>query len=137
MENPIHIRFGWLKFMYIYTALGAGLLGFGMLAIPGNINSILNLPVQDPINFGIVGSAFLAFGLISILGLRFPLKFIPILLLQFTYKMIWFIGVILPLLIKGQLPTYALIYIFVFATYVIGDIIAIPFRLLFSNKNSM
>jgi hypothetical protein len=131
MENRYNIRKNWLKVMYIYTALGAGLFGLGIIIIPESFASIWNLPKQEPISFGITGSVFLAFGIVSILGIKSPLKFVPILLLQMTYKTIWFLGVILPLVFKGQLPKYAIIYIAVFASYIIGDMIAIPFKFVF------
>jgi len=131
MENQIKIRYGWLKGMYIYTILGAGLSGLGMILMPKTYVSSMNLPILEPINFGILGSVYLAFGLISILGLRSPLKFVPILLVEITYKMIWFIGVILPLILKGQFPQYAIINTIIFATFIIGNAIAIPFKYLF------
>jgi hypothetical protein len=134
MENQIKIRYGWLKGMYIYTILGAGLSGLGMILMPKTYTSMFNLPIQEPINFGILGSVYLAFGLISILGLRSPLKFVPILLAEITYKMIWFIGVILPLIIKGQFPPNALINTIIFATFIIGNAIAIPFKYLFNKQ---
>jgi hypothetical protein len=134
MENKPKIRYGWLKGMYVYTALGAGLSGLGMILMPETFVSIWKMPIQDPIIYGIVGSVFLAFGLISTLGLKSPLKFAPILLLQMTYKIIWFIGVILPMVFKGQLPWYALIFIMIFATYIIGDVIAIPFNYLLKKQ---
>ncbi len=56
------------------------------------------------------------------------MKFVPILLFQFTYKCIWFIGVILPLAILGQIGMYGILMIIVFAIFVIGDIIVIPWR---------
>jgi len=130
MENTINIRNKWLKGMYIYTALGAGITGLGVIVMPKTSVTLWNLPINEPITFGIVGSVFLAFGLISILGLVNPLKFVPILLLQMTYKIIWFIGLIFPLLLKGQLPKYSISMIIVFATYIIGDLIAIPFKYL-------
>jgi len=134
MENQIKIRYGWLKGMYIYTILGAGLSGLGMILMPKTYSSIFNLPMQEPINFGILGSVYLAFGLISILGLRSPLKFVPVLLAEITYKTIWFIGVILPLILKGQFPQYALINAIIFATFIIGNAIAIPFKYIFSKQ---
>ncbi len=134
MENLIKIRYGWLKIMYIYNALGAGLLGLATLLIPDTLSSVFNLPAQDPVIFGIVGSTYLAFGLVSLMGIKSPLKFVPVLLLQMTYKIIWFAGVVAPLLVKGQLPSYSYIFIFVFATYIAGNIIAIPFRWVFNGK---
>jgi len=134
MENQIKIRYGWLKGMYIYTMLGAGLTGLFMILMPQTYSSMVNLPIQEPINFGILGSVYLAFGLISILGLRSPLKFVPILLAEITYKTIWFIGVILPLILKGQFPQYALMNTIIFATFIIGNAIAIPFKYIFSKQ---
>jgi hypothetical protein len=134
MENVKKVRYGWLKFMYIYTAIGAGFMGLGMLIIPLTINSVFKMPAEEPVIYGIAGSTFLAFGLVSLLGFRSPLTFIPILFLQMTYKTIWFIGIILPLAIKSQLPTYSVTIILIFATYILGDIIAIPFGRLFSRN---
>jgi hypothetical protein len=135
MENVKKVRYGWLKFMYIYTAIGAGFIGLGMFIIPQTINTAFNLPAQDPIIYGVAGSTFLAFGLVSLLGFRSPITFIPILLLQMTYKIIWFIGTILPLVMKSQLPSYSISIIIIFASYILGDIIAIPFGLLFSRNH--
>lgn len=131
MENKINIRTSWLKGMYIYTGLGAGTSGLCIIILPETYASLMNLPHQEPISYGIVGSVYLAFGIISILGLKSPLKFVPVLLLQMSYKIIWFLGVLLPLIFKGELPQYALISIAVFATYIIGDMIAIPFKYIF------
>jgi len=134
MENQIKIRYGWLKGMYIYTILGAGLTGLGMILMPKTYSSMVNLPIQEPIIFGILGSVYLAFGLISILGLRSPLKFVPVLLAEITYKTIWFIGVIFPLILIGQFPQYALINTIIFATFIIGNAIAIPFKYVFRKQ---
>ena len=134
MENKLKIRYGWLKGMYVYTALGAGLSGLGIILMPETFASMWKMPIQDPIIYGIVGSVFLAFGLISILGLISPLKFAPILLLQMAYKIIWFIGVILPIVFKGQLHFYAFIFMMIFVTYIIGDMIAIPFNYLLKKQ---
>jgi hypothetical protein len=69
------------------------------------------------------------------LGLLSPLKFAPILLLQLSYKVIWFIGVILPILFAGKFQTYALLHVVIFATYIIGDLIAIPFSYVFARQS--
>jgi len=96
MSKDINVHWGWLKFMYIFTIVVAGGFGLGVIFMPNVITSMYRMPKQDPIIFGIVGSVYLAFGILSILGLRSPLKFVPILLLQLCYKVIWFVGVILP-----------------------------------------
>lgn len=134
MSKDVRVRRGWLKGMYIYTIIGAGGLGLGIIIAPDIVRITFGWPVQDPIVLGICGCIYLAFGLLSILGLRSPLKFSPVLLLQLTYKLLWFIGVILPLLLKGSLPPHAVVYMVIFATYVIGDLIAIPFSYVFNKQ---
>lgn len=135
MSNELKVRWGWLKGMYIYTIAGAGGFGLGIVVMPEGMRSMFGWPTQDPVVFGIMGSVYAAFGLLSILGLRSPLKFSPILLLQLCYKAIWFIGVILPLLFAGKFPDYALLYVLIFTTYIIGDLIAIPFSYIFAKQS--
>jgi hypothetical protein len=74
--------------MYGYTIFGADVFGLGMIVIPDKIISWFGYRTQDPIIFGIAGSVYLAFGILSILGLRSPLKYTPVLLLQLLYKTI-------------------------------------------------
>jgi hypothetical protein len=134
MSKKIKVRWGWLKAMYIYTIAGAGGFGLAMIIVPEAVKSMFGWPVGEPIALGIVGSVFLAFGILSILGLRSPLKFAPVLFLQLCYKSIWFIGVIIPLVVTAQFPGYALMMVIIFVTYIIGDLIAIPFSYIFAKK---
>jgi hypothetical protein len=135
MSKDINIRRGWLKFMYIYTAIGAGGFGLGIIVVPDLLISVFRGPKQDPITLGITGSVYLAFGILSLLGIRSPLKFVPILLLQLCYKVIWFIGVILPFSMAEPLSMYVIFIAVIFATYVIGDLIAIPFSYVFAKQS--
>ena len=135
MNKDINIRLGWLKIMYWYTILGAGGFGLAMVVMPENVRSLFGWPTQDPIVYGVTGSVWLAFGLLSILGLKAPLKFVPVLLMQLTYKAVWFIGVVFPLLVSGKFPNYAILHVVIMASYIIGDLIAIPFSYVFSKKD--
>ena len=135
MYKDIKVRMNWLKGMYIYTIVGAGGFGLGILAVPEVMKSVFGWPITDPIPLGITGSVYVAFAILSILGLRSPLKFVPVLLLQLCYKSVWFLGVILPLAASGQFPTYAILHVTIFATYIIGDIIAIPFSYVFAKQS--
>ncbi len=137
MSENARVRWGWLKFMYIYTIIGAGGFGLGMILIPDIIQSLFRFPGQDPVVFGIAGSVYAGFGLVSILGLKSPLKFAPVLLLQLCYKLLWQIGVILPLLVSGRFPLYATTLLLIFVTYIIGDLIAIPFSYFFSKRTDL
>jgi hypothetical protein len=118
--------------MYLYTIIGAGGFGLGIVTMPGRIGGMLGWPGGDPIALGVMGSAYVAFAALSVLGLRDPLKFAPVLLLQLCYKSVWFAGVVLPLAVRGRFPDYGLLTAAIFATYIIGDLIAIPFPYLFA-----
>jgi len=133
MSDLSGIRWRWLRFMYLYTILGAGGFGLAMLATPERMKGIFRWPGDEPIALSIVASVYLAFGVLSIFGLRAPLKFIPVLLLQLCYKLVWFVGAVVPLLVAGRFPGYAMLTAAIFATYVIGDLIAIPFSYVFTN----
>ena len=81
-----------------------------------------------------MGSVYLSFGLLSILGLKAPLKFVPVLLLQLCYKVVWFIGVVAPILFTGKFQPYAILHVVIFLTYIVGDLIAIPFSYVFGKE---
>jgi hypothetical protein len=132
MPEEMKVRWTWLKIMYAYTLIGAGGFGLGMLLMPGLMIKMMGFPAQDPITFGIAGSVFLAFALVSVIGLRSPLKFAPVLLLSLSYKLIWFIAVVVPLLISQKFPGYASLLAVIFMTYIVGDLIAIPFPIVFT-----
>lgn len=130
MSERFVVRRGWMRFMYLYTVVGAGGLGLGIIVKPEVTRQMLQWPGDEPLAFGVLGSVYVAFGALSLLGLRHPLKFVPVLLLQLCYKSVWFAGALLPLLIQGRFPAYGLFTAAVFATYIAGDLIAIPFAYL-------
>jgi hypothetical protein len=125
------IRWRWLKFMYIYTAVIAGGMGLAQLLAPSRVQSMLGMPAQDPVVFGFGASVLLALGLVAILGVRAPLKYCPILLVELLYKLLWLCGVVVPLALRGEFPGSAIVQVVVFCTFVVGDLIAIPFRYMF------
>jgi hypothetical protein len=128
----IKVRYNWLRFMYVYTIVVAGSIGLGCLVAPSTVMNLLGFPAQEPVWAGVGYSVLLAFAVASILGLRAPLRFSPVLLLSLTYKVTWFIAILAPLLIAGRVPSYAILTGILFATFVVGDLIAIPFRYLFA-----
>ncbi len=119
-----------LRLMYGYTAVTAGGAGLLILAAPRLAANLLGYPPLEPLLLGVVGSTFVAFAALSLLGLREPVRFAPVLLLQFVYKCVWFAAVIVPRALTGALPSYALLTSVLFAVYVVGDLIALPFRAL-------
>jgi hypothetical protein len=125
------IRWRWLKFMYIYTTVIAGGVGLSQLLAPARMQSMLGMPEQDPLAFGLGASVFLAFALVAILGIRAPLKYCPILLVELVYKLLWLCGVVVPLALRGEVPISSMVQVVIFCTFVVGNLIAIPFRYMF------
>jgi hypothetical protein len=117
--------------MYGYTIVTGGILGLALLLAPSTMLSALGYPTEEPFLAGIVYSVWLAEGILSAFGLRYPVNFAPVLLLQLTYKLIWFVAIIIPHLVTAQLPTFAMTMSALYVTFVIGDVIAIPWRHIF------
>jgi hypothetical protein len=75
----------------------------------------------DPVR----GAAFCFWAALSALcalGIRYPLKMLPLLLLQLLYKSIWLIVVALPLWSAGRTTEMTTIFV----SGVVADLIAIP-----------
>lgn len=136
MSQALNVHWAWLKGMYIYTIFGAGCFGLGILLAPEFVRSTLGLPQQERvISFGVVGSVYFSFALLSLLGLRSPLKYAPVLFLQLCYKSVWLVTVIVPLVLAGTFPGYAILPAVIYVTYIIGDLKAIPFSYLFTAES--
>lgn len=134
MSGVKRIRIFWLKLMYSLTIVIAGSLGAILLISPGSTQWIFGT-VCPHILSGMIGSVFLAFALVSVLGLKNPVKFVPLLLMQLLYKSAWLCFVAFPPLITKTIAIEIIPVIAVFLAVVIGDVIAIPFHLLFQMSN--
>ena len=55
---------------------------------------------------GVAYSFWAAYSLLMVLGVRHPVKMLPLLVLQFVYKSTWVLGVGLPLWSAGQLEPF-------------------------------
>jgi hypothetical protein len=81
---------------------------------------------------GVAYSFWGAFSLLAFLGIIHPLKMLPLLLVQFTYKLIWSLIVAYPLWSAHQLPaSHELTNIMVKG--VLFDLVIIPWRYVFRN----
>jgi hypothetical protein len=64
------IRYGLLRLMYALSIIVAGSIGLLMVLSPSSVNSLMAMPTDNPMVYGIAGSVFLAVALLSVLGLR-------------------------------------------------------------------
>jgi hypothetical protein len=104
------------------------LLNFVLLGLdvwPAIINHV---GAWDPVK-GVAFSFWAALSALSGLGIRYPLKMLPLLLLQLSYKSVWLLAVALPLWSAGQSTDLTM-------PFVIGaglDLIAIPWPYVLAN----
>lgn len=83
---------------------------------------------------GVADSFWGAFTIIAILGLLHPLKMIPLLLIQFSYKIIWLIIVAYPLWSTNQLIGSSIEGMtMLFAKSIVVDLLVIPWSYVFKN----
>lgn len=81
---------------------------------------------------GVTISFWAAFSLLNLFGIRFPLKFIPILLLQLLYKSAWIIGTYLPARNSGTLDEDLNSFLWVCIAGIILNLLIIPWRFVYS-----
>jgi len=54
------------------------------------------------LNSGVAHSFLLALALLSIVGIRYPLQMLPLMIYELLWKFIWLLGIALPLWLAGQ-----------------------------------
>jgi hypothetical protein len=83
MSEVSTFRLYTLRAMYLYMVVGLVIFKW-----PG----ILNPPPGLSNDGSIVASVLAAFSLLAVLGLRYPVKMLPLLFMEFLFKFIWFLG---------------------------------------------
>jgi len=87
--------------------------------------------VWNPLN-GVAFSFWAAYSTLMILGLRRPLKMVPLLLLQFLYKLVWLVSVAFPLWRDNHFDdAKGLATIFIIG--IVLDLVVIPWAYVYKN----
>lgn len=121
--------------MYAANVALSGPIGLLTLLAPATMRELTGLPAGDPVSLGIASGAVpLAFGLAGIAGLRSPRRFAPVLALQVVYKLLFLVGVVVPLALSGGVPAYAWPLVGVFVFFVVGNSVAVPWSQLLSSE---
>lgn len=100
--------------MYGVNLLGAGIPGAIIVFFPNFAEQYVLWEGQDPAVMSILGSIWFSIGLVSALGILYPYRFLPVFVLQFTYKSVWLLSYVLPLSLGGRIPPNLLILIVIF-----------------------
>jgi hypothetical protein len=129
-DNPVSdFKMKALRLQYWHTALETIPLGLAIIFFPKQVAKAMRLGEQDQTVFGICGAIWLAFGLLATRGIRDPLKWSPLLVLQFTYKVLWFTMVLGLMAVRGEFDlAKAKGFMLGFAPFVAADIIAVPWK---------
>ena len=83
-----------LRAMYAFTAVGLLLARWP---------AIVNPPPGITHSSTVVAMFLGALSILAVLGVRYPLKMLPLLFFEFVWKSIWILAFGLPLLLSGQL----------------------------------
>ena len=84
------------------------------------------------LNSGVAHSFLLALALLSIVGIRYPLRMLPLLVYELLWKMIWLCGIALPLWLSNKVDADTREAFFQIAPIVI-IIPLLPWRYIFSS----
>jgi hypothetical protein len=87
---------------------------------------LLNQSAASPLMEGVAFSFYAALSTLSLLGLRYPLKMVPLLFVQLFYKSAWLLAVALPLSSAGLLRSELSGAVMPFVIGVALDILVIP-----------
>lgn len=100
------------------------LAGLGLTVWPSIILESASLPLMD----GVVNAVLGALALLSLLGLWAPLKMLPLLVFEVSWKLIWALSVAVPRALDGALDTGTIETLFASA-------LAIPFVFIIPWRN--
>ena len=99
MSEVSTFRLYLLRAMYVFMVVGLAIFKLGPAILDPE-----NLSPQDSVVISVLG----AFALLAVLGIRYPLKMLPLLLFEFAWKLVWVLAFGLPLLQRLQgTPTHA------------------------------
>ncbi len=131
LEN-LDVSLNWMRFMYVYAIVGAGVVGLIVLLAPSfAAKHIFSGTVEPNIAMSVLGSIWLAVGALAVFGLFYPVQFSPLFVVQLIYKSVWLLFVALPMVVSGRAKSLPLVMTILFVFWVIGLPFAIPFRQLF------
>lgn len=113
------LRLNLLRGMYLLIALGLGV----------TIWPEIILPLGSRADSHSVISALLgALGLMSLIGLRYPLKMLPLLMFEFLWKLIWVLAFAVRMSLDTGLDSYAKDTLFACAIGLILVPLVLPWR---------
>lgn len=103
-----------------YAFMGTGLV---IVKWPVLLHDVRSLPVMD----GVVVCLLTAMSLLAFLGLRYPVRMLPVLLFEVAWKAIWLGAVALPHLVANDLSVEGRSVLFS-CSFIVVIVAVIPWR---------
>ena len=113
-----------MRALYLLTFLGLAYDNWSTIFYPGEQLDALS---------GVAISFWAAYSLLMVIGVRYPIKMLPLLLLQLLYKSAWLIGTYLPAKSSGLLTDDIELFAGIFIKAIILDFIVIPWPYVYKN----
>ena len=125
-----------LQAVYLVLVVYVGILAIYLLVDPKSALSFVGFPssgVPYPASLiaGVAYSQWLAIALLSVLGLRSPFKYSPVLLLVVTYKTVWMLALALPRAISGNLISWGTTTAIEWLILVVIAVLVMPWKYIF------
>jgi hypothetical protein len=98
MNEFTPLRLYLLRAMYLLMAVGLGFTFWPLIVAPPNL-------IAD--SKTVVRALLGALGLLSLLGVRYPIRMLPLLLFELLWKIIWVAAFAIPLWLSKGLDAYA------------------------------
>ncbi len=114
----------------LYLLRGLYLLTFISLVFD-NWSVILFPQEQLDTLSGVAISFWASYGLLMGLGVRYPLKMLPLILLQLLYKTAWIIGTYQPASHAGRLDEDLISFFWICVVAIILDVLVIPWKFVY------
>lgn len=114
----------------LYAMRGLFFLNFISLAFD-NWSTILFPEEQMGVLSGVAVSFWAGFSLLNLIGVRFPLKMLPILMLQLLYKSAWIIGVFWPAKSAGTVDAGIQEFFWICVAGIVLNLVIIPWGFLY------
>lgn len=125
-----------LRVMYVTNIVGAGLPGLAITVAPTWADANIGGGGQDPVFFGMLGAIWLAIGVLSIVGLRHPVRLSALFAVQVVYKSVWIAAVALPMLARGERLADVVPYAVFFGLVVLAWAAGAPFAWLLARRSA-
>ncbi len=93
MSEVSTFRLYLLRAMYVFTVVGLAIEKLPALLHPANLSP------GDSVILSVLGAT----ALLAVVGIRYPIKMLPLLFFEFVWKSIWILVFGLPLLLSGGL----------------------------------